>query len=94
MKMSTEHYEKLKQMIEFWVLPKLKASLTDAEIARADLGKDPAMRFRWDLLWAIPYENRSMWFDEVYVYCNDDHIDTALRSIVNDIKKEEMYDNV
>lgn len=38
-------------------------------------------RFRWDMTYAIPTAIRKPWFDEVYAYCNDDHIDTALKAI-------------
>jgi len=38
-------------------------------------------RYRWDILWSTPASFRTPWFDEVYQYCNDDHIDTALRKI-------------
>jgi len=41
------------------------------------------MRLRWDLLWSLPYADRAGWFDRVYKYANDTHIDTALRSIVS-----------
>jgi hypothetical protein len=45
-----------------------------------------AMRFRWDTLWATirrGYFPRLSTCDEgsLYAYCNDDHIDTALRRI-------------
>ena len=37
-------------------------------------------RFRWDALWAAKI---SPWISEnLYPYCNDEHIDTALRNIV------------
>ena len=40
-------------------------------------------RFRFDCLWAIPQANRQAWFDRgIYDYLNDDHIHTALKSIV------------
>lgn len=40
------------------------------------------MRFRWDVLWGVPAEKRTPWFDRVYKYLNDDHIDTALKRVI------------
>jgi len=40
-----------------------------------------AKRYRWDCVWAIPSDARNSWFNKVYQYANDDHIDTALRKI-------------
>ena len=39
-------------------------------------------RFRWDLLYSVPYAIRVVWFDRIYKYANDEHIDTALRRYV------------
>ena len=38
-------------------------------------------RYRWDCLWSINIKDRTEWFDRVYEYANDDHVDTALREI-------------
>ena len=38
-------------------------------------------RHRWDCLWSVPVQVRQPWFDRVYKFANDDHIDTALRKI-------------
>jgi hypothetical protein len=38
-------------------------------------------RWRWDLLWNWDREARTAWVEEVYTYCDDTHIDTALRKI-------------
>lgn len=40
-----------------------------------------AERHRWDLLWASGYS-----VVPLYAYLNDDHIDTALRSIVRELE--------
>lgn len=37
-------------------------------------------RYRWDLLWACGMAKFVI--NTLYDYCNDDHIDTALREIV------------
>lgn len=44
--------------------------------------KDQDKRYRWDLVWAIPTIKRNAWFDQVYQYLDDTHIDTALRRII------------
>ncbi len=45
-------------------------------------------RLIWDLLWATTRnreETMKGWFDEVYQYANDDHIETALRRVWKDL---------
>jgi len=69
MKMTREHYEFLKEAIkknESKVIFRFDCTLSD-------------MRYRWDLLHiSVP----SKWIcDNLYPYLNDDHIDTALKSI-------------
>lgn len=41
-------------------------------------------RWRWDAFWRLHREDRVGWFERnaIYSYLNDDHIDTALRSIL------------
>lgn len=51
---------------------------------KASLANDPRvknieMRFRWDLLFATSAAARTNWFDNVYAYANDTHVDTALK---------------
>jgi hypothetical protein len=49
-------------------------------------------RYRWDLFWyaqrvANPFGPSTKWVcDVIYPYANDDHIDTALRSIVKPLE--------
>jgi hypothetical protein len=82
MKMLPEHFDQLKTMIVEKVenLGDLQPFFHRYE----QNGGNWKMRFRWDMLYAIPYELRRDWFDEVYKYANDDHIDTALRNIMKD----------
>lgn len=42
-------------------------------------------RIRWDILWNVPMSSRQTWFDEVYKYCDDNHIDTSLKKIINSL---------
>lgn len=79
MKMQQQHYDRLKQLIE-QVLKDSSHTMQELREWYEKKGQT-AQRFRWDLLWAIPQVNRQPWFDEVYQYLNDDHIDTALRKI-------------
>lgn len=47
-----------------------------------NIGKNPALRARWDALWAIPQDERAPLMNELYnAGCTDNHIDTALRHI-------------
>lgn len=39
-------------------------------------------RYRWDLLWASKFN-----FGAMYDYCNDTHIDTALRKIIRGLNE-------
>ena len=78
MKMTPEHYRRLEEMLDAAVAPDLVGHLRS--IAEADhRTKDISKRLRWDLLWSVPGTDRKPWFDEVYTYCDDTHIDTALR---------------
>lgn len=82
MKIKTEHYEHLKSAI---------ATLDHGDIASHKKGvfaskkfKDFQKRMRWDCLHAVV---PSKWVcDNLYPYMDDTHIDTALRSIVDELK--------
>lgn len=87
MKIKAEHYDELVAMLD-----KLNDKVKDCEKettgACNDLGHVqeayvdqglPLIRFRWDVLFAVPSEERRDWFDKIYEYANDGHVDTALR---------------
>jgi len=83
-KISSDHYATmLKAMRE------TQAKYPDknrAHYERNKIGKDHAMRHRWDLLHAsnlLPFVCGTL-----YGYANDTHIDTALRSIVAELEAE------
>ena len=84
MKMQKDHYLHLKVMIKTAVL---EAGKPVEEFAKAyQAAGHTAKRFRWDWLYAVPMVNRQEWFDRgIYAYLNDDHIDTALRSICKEL---------
>ena len=82
MKMQSTHFNQLQIAIS-------KAYDLYADQLRGLGKKDPALRFRWDLLHCctrlglLPIT----WVcDELYPYLNDDHIDTALRRIVKQLE--------
>ncbi len=88
MKITPEHYEHLRSRCELaaktfdWSAEQVQRQI---EIYRAAPEvSDPEKRVRWNLLWAA---RLSQWLCEnVYPYANDDHIDTALKQIMLDLK--------
>lgn len=82
MKIEPTDLESLAAMVKPSDTPAIRAQYIAGDFPRADRVKDLNKRFRWDLLWMGDGATRRAWFDRVYKYANDDHIDTALRSIV------------
>jgi hypothetical protein len=82
MKMQADHFNQLQKMIA----EKIDAlgDLQPFFVRYEKNGGNWKRRFCWDTLYAVPFETRRRWFDEVYKYANDDHIDTALRKIMKD----------
>ena len=72
MKITARHYDVLRTAIES--SPVYGALLDYRAQGLSDT------RYRWDCLWAVHNSLRE-WFDQVYQYANDGHIDTALRKI-------------
>jgi len=84
MKIKPDHYQHLKSLIET-VKDKIPSH---REALKSDPRvKDLEMRLRWDALWATNKQNStSAWMcANLYQYMNDDHIDTALRSIMKEL---------
>lgn len=89
MKLTKEHYLQLVSMIQE-VVSNVEFDV-DGEATCFDIFSHltskyqldglSLMRCRWDTLYCIPYSVRRDWFDEVYSYANDTHVDTALRKI-------------
>ena len=82
MKIRPEHYAKMKDAIA--ELCRKNPLLTPGYYASNGIGKDTAMRHRWDFLNRSTIDGRpsSAWIcAELYPYMSDTHIDTALRSI-------------
>ncbi len=83
MKMRPEHYQRLVQMLDKVANPAV-VQMLELAAAADPRTKDVAKRVRWDLLWSTPLATRQPWFDEVYTYCEDDHVDTALRQYMKE----------
>ena len=79
MKITAEHYAHMKAAID-----PLAETIAERRAAIIAEGKaqDVEKRLRWDLSYA---SGLTPWIcDNLYTYCTDDHVDTALRSIVRD----------
>ena len=78
MKMSIEHYNIIKNQINNLDREKVVAH------KNLKLGKDIAKRFRWDLFHAAKLSQFAC--DHLYSYLNDNHIETALKQVIKDLK--------
>lgn len=82
MKVKSEDYEYMKSKMS------REISKKDAERHRHYLLKDPKVkdlekRFRWDCVYAAKLSGFIC--HSLYDYCNDDHIDTALKKIIKEL---------
>lgn len=78
MKIKQDHYNHIKQAIDA-IPEKLKQSHFES-LKLDNRVKDINKRFRWD---CFNYANLTQYAcDTLYSYINDNHIDTALKSIV------------
>ena len=85
MKMNQSHLELLETAINEVLIqfPNARENYRNGNFPRSDKVKDLNKRFRWDLFYsAIRKCPSSMTTSSLYTYLNDNHIDTALRSIV------------
>ena len=83
MKIKPEHYAYIKSAVALNFTAEYVASRRAAIVAQGK-AKDVEMRLRWDLTYLAP--GLSQWLsDNVYPYANDNHIDTALRSIMREL---------
>lgn len=83
MKIKPEHYELLKQAIE-----QVQSEHPDLTVEYYESIGRSAKRYRWDCLWFAGRKGYIKIGDgkgidgvPIYEYCNDSHIDTALRKI-------------
>lgn len=80
MKVKPEHLDCLKKAIVPLDTEERRQVYRDGKFPRASYVKNLDQRYRWDLMYAsgmIKYAT-----DQLYDYCNDSHIDTALRSFI------------
>ena len=86
MKIQPSHYAFLEEHIN-----KVLADHPEAYRAYIDpslKAKDPEVRWRWDLFWAIPpHVRESLRDDPLWWDLSDAHIDTALRRLVPTLKQ-------
>ena len=85
MKITKEHYEKLKLLFTKHLKkhPNMAESYHSrpTSIKSTSKATDPNERLRWDLFWLTT----DPWtITHLYEYLNDNHIDTALRKICQD----------
>ena len=81
MKIKSEHYEYMKEQIAPW------AALADSQreyIRIEGKAKDIEKRLRWDLFYAAKLTGFAC--NTLYSYMHDNHIDTALKGIMIDLK--------
>jgi hypothetical protein len=85
MKMTSEHYAKLKELYaEQWTL--IEHERREDWLRHHTKPKDLQKRLRWDFFWKIHSADRGPLMQELYSYLDDTHIDTALKRIVKEVK--------
>lgn len=84
MKIKPEHLAWLKAGIEPLDTVERRNLYLESRFPYADKVRELNKRYRWDLLHAAGLTG---WLcDTLYRYAHDDHVDSALRSIVKDLK--------
>lgn len=81
LKIKAEHLQKLKDGIQRLDTPAERQRYIRGDFTGSDRVRDLYKRYRWDLYWAAS-RGDSDFHSNLYDYLNDDHIDSALRSIV------------
>lgn len=85
MKIKPEHLAYMEAAIS--KIPANKVAAHRQFIVNEGKAQDVEKRLRWDLSY---YAGLSAWIsDNIYPYANDEHIDTALRSIVGKLYPQE-----
>lgn len=89
LKMKPEHIAKLREYITPLDTQANRQRYRDKQVPNAERVKDWDRRYRWDLFNAAGRDmnphgpGTKFCCDELYPYLTDDHIDSALRTIVN-----------
>lgn len=87
MKIKPEHLAKLKALIEPLDTETRRTQYLKGDFHNADKVKDLNKRYRWDLFWdSTVGADHATLRAVLWSYMIDDHIDTALKSIVRDLK--------
>lgn len=81
MKITKQDYADLCAMLDAHAITRPWNTVAEAYTAYTR-GGFTQKRFRWDLLFSVPYRIRVVWFDRIYQYANDTHIDTAMKRYV------------
>jgi hypothetical protein len=82
MKITPTDRQAIRDLIAPLDTPERRAAYLAGDFPRADRVQNLDMRYRWDLLWALPAEPRNTVMQTVWLYADDTNLDTALRSIV------------
>lgn len=86
MKITESDYQKLTAMLEG--AAKNTTRLMSEWAERYEANGLSAKRFRWDWLYMTSLSERQDFFDTVYQYADDTHVDTALRKAVAALLEE------
>lgn len=86
MKIKPEHVETIKGFVQPLDTPERRQRYISRDFPNAEHVKDIDKRYRWDLFYANP-ASAPFACDVLYKYSHDEHIDTALRSIVPELQK-------
>ena len=87
MKIKPEHLARLKDLIEPLDTETRRIQYLKGDFHNADKVKDLNKRYRWDLYWdSTVGADHATFRAALWFYMNDDHINTALKSIVKDLK--------
>ena len=95
MKITQKHYAKLKNLfvqvepLSKYTIQHLEEVYTKDHASGALKANDINKRLRWDLWACIKQEERVKLVNELYTYMNDDHIDSALKQIIKEIKERK-----
>lgn len=82
MKVTKEHYETIKEAIKN-TFPMAEIEKHREYITTEGKAKDVSKRLRWDCLYYA--RMKDLHWKDLYTYCNDSHIDTALKAIMRDL---------
>lgn len=82
MKIKAEHLATIQFAISLKDTEQVRQQYRTGNFPRADKVKDLNKRYRWDLFYMTKLVNNREFMGKINEYLNDDHLDTALRSIV------------